>query len=290
MYFRTLDTIWTELQKAIAWFESIGISTHDTRIQAIGHYLFQQINFPDPGADIPTADHYSVINDASSFSLMATEFAKLPPHLLPKKALRDAIYGPLVPSQEDSKSNDSRNKFFELELAANMSQCGLKLVGFDDVHFEFEGCRFFVECKRPFVDRRFEDNLGKAYGQLGKRMKASNDRSLAAIAVEKVLAIDDTVQNIDTSEAAREFTASQLEPLKDRIVAYGTTKDVRTVGVLFIVRFLMYTKTAGTLGVNYFVVSLPFHYEGLDTIEGDRLLRLTDILHQKYKSRDEGFA
>lgn len=289
MYFRTLDTIFPDLQKAIAWFESIGISTKETRIQAIGHYLFDQMHFAHPDATLPDTDHHALINDAASFSLIATEFARVPSHLLPRRALKDAIYGPLVASQEDPQRSDARNKFFELELAANLSLCGVKLVGFDDVQFEFEGCRYFVECKRPFVDRRFEDNLGKAYEQLGKRLKANNDRGLVAIAVEKVLAIDDSVQAINTAEAAKEFTKSQLDTLVPRIIAYGTTKHVDTVGVLFITRFLTHTKTQGTRGAHYLLTSLPFRYEGRATTEGDRLVRLTEVFREKYKSKDEGF-
>ena len=123
---QTLDEIIDDLGKAIAWFQSIGLPTHETRLQAIHHYLFDQINFPDPDARLPEYDHYSVINDAAAFALIATECSKLPSNLLPRRTLRDALYGPLPPSNEDAQSSDSRNKFFELELAAHLSLAGSK--------------------------------------------------------------------------------------------------------------------------------------------------------------------
>jgi fido (protein-threonine AMPylation protein) len=57
MEFRTLNAILDDLGKAIAWFESIGLSTKETRLQAIHHYLFEQIHFPDPDATLPEYDH-----------------------------------------------------------------------------------------------------------------------------------------------------------------------------------------------------------------------------------------
>src|SRR5690242_8692590 len=117
-------------------------------------------------------------------------------------------------------------------------------------------------------------------GQLGQGIRATRKAIESkqwsrpcTIAVEKVLAINDSVQAIDTSEAAKEFTKSQLDSLVPRIIGYGTTKHVDTVGVLFITRFLAHTRTAGTRGAHYFLTSLPFHYDGRTTTEGDRLVR-----------------
>jgi len=290
MQFRQLDCILDDLTKAVAWFESVGIPTKETRLQAIHHYLFDQLQFPAPGATMPDYDHHMVISDAAAFFLIATEYSRLPSTLLPRRTMKEAIYGPLPPSNEDAQSSDSRNKFFELELAAHLSMSGVKLVGFDDVQFQFEDHRYIVECKRPFIDRRFEDNLGKAYDQLASRLKAPNDRGLAAIAVEKVLDIDGSIHRIDSTPDALAFTKSQLDKLTGQIIAYGTTKDMRIVGVLFITRFLMRTRTAGTYAMNYLLSSLPFHYGDTDPVpEISRLDRLIGTLQQKFQSMDTGF-
>lgn len=166
----------------------------------------------------------------------------------------------------------------------------MKIVGFDDVQIEFDGCRYFIECKRPFFDRRFEDNLGKAYDQLAKSLNRPNDRALAAIALEKVIAVDDSIQDLDSSPAALAFAKSTIDELRPRIIGSGTTKDIRTVGILFITRFLMHTKTAGTLAMNYLLGTVPLGYGGSDsTAEGSRLLRLTAKVHDNFQSMDTGF-
>jgi hypothetical protein len=290
MIFRPLNEIVDDLPKAMAWFESIGISTKETRLQAIHSYLFSQMHFPYPAGVISEADHHSVINDAAGFGLIAQEFAKLPLSGLPKRALRESLYGPLCSSSEDTQSNDSRNKFFELELAVHFAMAGVKIVGFDDVQVEFEGSRYIIECKRPFLDHNFETNLSKAYAQLEKRLKHSTDRGLAAFALEKMLVIDDTIQGIDSTSGARAFAESIGDQLRPRIIANGTTSDLRIVGLLFIFRFLMRTKTAGTNAANYQVAAMPFNYQGRDPIsERSRLLRLIDTLQEKFQAMDTGF-
>jgi hypothetical protein len=276
MYFRSGEQIFQELQGAIAWFESIGISTQETRIQAIGHYLFDQITGLNPGTTVPEPDHSAIISDASGFALIAKEFSRIPSNLLPRRTLSESLRGQLCPSNEDTQSSDARNKFFELELAAHLSVTGVKLVGFDDVQMEFEGYRYVIECKRPFLDDTFEGNLGKAYSQLGKRLKGPMDRGIAAIAIEKVLTLDDKVHQLDSSVEANDFAKAHCETLKQRIVAYGTTPDVRIVGVLFVSRFLMHLQERSMNAVNYLIGTLPFHYGDLDPLpEESRLLRFT---------------
>jgi hypothetical protein len=290
--FRTLDAIIEDLSKAISWFEDIEISTKETRLQAIHSYLLELHHFPDPdpGAIMPDTDTYSVVNDAAAFGLIASEMSKLPPHLIPRKTLKDILKGPLPPSDEDLQNSDSRNKFVELELAAHLSQAGFSVIGFDDVQFEFDDCRYLVECKRPSHDRKFEDNLGKAYRQLAERFERPNDRGLVAIAVEKMFKIDSRIQNVDNSAAALSLTIALNEQLVERTVKYGTTTDVRIVGILFITRFLMRTKTPGTFAMNYLLGLVPFNYTGLErTSESARVLRLIAAVQEKFRARDTGF-
>ncbi len=289
MYFRSNNEIFDDLTKAIAWFQHIGVATEGTRLQAIHHYLFDLLNFPaDPEAAIPDIDHYSIISDASGFAMIANEFTKLPSNVLPRRALKEALYGPLCPSNEDTQSSDARNKFFELELAAQFATAGLAITGFDDVKIEFEQHRYIIECKRPFVGHRFETNLNKAYAQMQKRLRHRNDRAFVAIAIEKMFALDGSVHEIDSAAQARAFMESQIDLLQPRLIANGTTPDARIVGAVFISRFFMQTKTEGLKANNYLVGALPFRYAGLDTEEPSRLIRLTETLQQKFRAMDTG--
>lgn len=279
MYMRSYQQAFHELQDAIAWFESIGISTHETRLQAIGHYVFDQLMGLNPGTTVPEPDHSAIIGDANGFALIAKGFSKIPSSLLPRTALKQSLYGPLCPSNEDSKSSDARNKFFELELAAHLAVSGLNLVGFDDVQMEFEGQRYVIECKRPFLDDTFESNLGKAYAQLVRRLKGPLDRGVVAIAIEKVVSLDDRVHKLDPAVAAKDLAEAHCEVLTRRIIAFGSTPDPRIVGVLFVPRFL-HRQESGVNTLNFFVVTLPFRHREMDG-EESRLLRFTALLSRE---------
>src|SRR5207244_3317178 len=119
---------------------------------------------------------------------------------------------------------------------------------------------YIIECKRPFVDHRFEENLNKAYRQLQKRLKHANDRAFVAIAIEKMFTLDGSVHGIDSAAQARTFMESQIDLLQPQLIANGTTPDVRIVGAVFISRFFMHTKTEGLKANNYLFGAMPFRY------------------------------
>ena len=157
MQFQSLGQIIVDVIDARTQLRKIGISTTGTRLEKIQDYLDELLNPTTPGVN-PLAvnaneeDTYYALSDGASFGRIAAELTNLPSHLLPRRTLRDILKGPLVPSQEKSGPTATpRNKFVELELAAHCSSAGCKLLGFDDLTFEFEGCRYAIECKRPAV-------------------------------------------------------------------------------------------------------------------------------------------
>jgi|ERR1700722_2129092 len=140
MHFRALGQIYVDALRARDWFESTSISTAHTRLESIIACIDGLLNPPTkarkepivPGAT--SEDTYYALSDGAGFGLIATEMSKLPSDLLPRRALEDILKGPLAASKEEPSSSDPRNKFVELELAANLSSAGLQLLGFDDVN------------------------------------------------------------------------------------------------------------------------------------------------------------
>jgi hypothetical protein len=60
---------------------------------------------------------------------------------------------PLLPNDEDSNSNESRNRLFELNLASKLVRANLNpSLGEPDLSYEVDGKRFFIACKRPFFE------------------------------------------------------------------------------------------------------------------------------------------
>jgi len=70
---------------------------------------------------IVTEKDYYALSVGATFGLIARELSKLKPHILQKSTIKEILNWPLVPKDENINNSDGRNKFVELELAANLS-------------------------------------------------------------------------------------------------------------------------------------------------------------------------
>ncbi len=78
--------------------------------------------------------------------------------------LRDALRGPVLPSDEDPNSNHARNTLFELTLAARLKRAGFNPVLGDrpDVACEIDGRVVGFECKRVFSEKKLAERIAQA--------------------------------------------------------------------------------------------------------------------------------
>jgi hypothetical protein len=251
----SIGEIIAHIVRARDWFEGIAISTAGTRLECIldrAHKILNTITAQPLGIGHTEEDNYYALTDGIGFGRIAIRMSKLPSHLLPRRTLQDILKGPLAVSDEDAQSNDPRNKFVELELAANLPYAGFKLVGFDDLKFEFEGYRYVIECKRPFCDGNLNDNIEKAYRQLQRKLNNSSDRGIVAVAVEKVFGLDRPIDDLESASDASRFAYSIAQQFMRKVRGYESTWiDHRVVGVVAIIRFILKTKTPDLVGANY---------------------------------------
>jgi hypothetical protein len=237
MQVRSIGQIIVDIKRAREWYEKISILTAGARLEKIDNYAHRILNpvtpgFQPLGIDTTVEDAYYALSDGSGFGLIAAEMSKLPSNLLPRGTLRDILKGPIAVSDEETSTSDSRNKFVELELAANFSSAGFKLVGFDDLKFEFDGCRYIVECKRPYSMGTLDQLIEKAYEQLQKRLVNTTDRGIVAIAGEKVLGLDCKIYDLGSTVSANEFAKSKALELSQRVIKYRKMwPDPRIVGI-----------------------------------------------------------
>ena len=240
MQFRSLGQIIVDVVDARTWLGEIGISTTGTRLEKIQDYLDELLN-PTTASVNPLAVNaegtYYALSDGASFGRIAVEMRKLPSHLLPRRTLQDILKGPLVPSQEKPGFTATpRNKFVELELAAHCSFAGCRLLGFDDLTFKFEGCRYVIECKRPWHKETLGNNIEKAYQQLRSKLDGPNCRGIVAVAVEKVFGLDNRLQKVDSDASAFALAHSIGEQFRNGLANYyHRWLDTRVVGVLAII-------------------------------------------------------
>lgn len=281
MEFRHLGQIIVGVLEAKKWFQGIGVPTAGTRLDELDAYLHELLNPTDSShnpfsADPDGPEAYHALADALGFSRIARRLSALPSHLLPRRALKDALVGPFRLSDEtDSCGLDARNKFVELELAAFCLEAGLGVIGFDDVRFTFEGCTFGVECKRPRHPGTFNSNLSKAYQQLGPRLH-EYDRGIVAMAVDRAFGLDSQFQSVDSEDDLRRIGASAAQRFGALVVPMCRQwLDPRIVAVAAIVRFLARppgsTVTAYSYQVALIKIASENEGQAVDSARLDRL-------------------
>jgi hypothetical protein len=279
MHFRSLGQIYVDTLKARDWFEATGIPTSNTRLENIVVHIEGLLNPTTTGTEaigsgVESEDTYYALSDGAGFGQIATEMSKLPPDLLP-----------LAISKEEPASSDPRNKFVELELAANLSSAGLQLLAFDDVKFRFEGHSYLVECKRPSQSNRLEYNVEKAYTQLRAKLNHSSDRGMVAVALEKVFELDSRIQPAALAISPTEFSKSVAEQFRSRISKYQTRwVDPRVVGVLAIIRFLYTARDPDIVGSSYILALIKF--TSSQPADDARLDRLIEVLRGRFQNSE----
>ena len=288
MQFQSLRQIMVAVIDARNRLQGIGITTTGTRLERILDVL---LTLEDPeasplGMDATEEDTYYALSDGASFGRIAAELTNLPSHLLPRRTLRDILKGPLVPSQEKSGPTATpRNKFVELELAAHCSSAGCKLLGFDDLTFEFEGCRYVIECKRPWHKGTLDNNIETAYKQLRSKLAGpdcQDCQGIVAVAVEKVFGLDNGFQQVDSEASASALAHSIGKQFRNELKKpYHRWLDARVVGVLAIIRFLWKNTTPDTKVASYILCLVKFATPQVaQTVESARLDRWSEAIQR----------
>lgn len=284
--YNNLGQIIASLHGALKWWKKIDIQTGGTRLDEIQKYLDELLNPTTPEAnsfsrDPLGVDAYSVLNDAAGFGRIAKGLSSVSTNLLPRGALRDVLRGSLAASKEsEDVTTDPRNKFVELELAANCSAAGFNIIGFDDLKFEFEGQKYFVECKRPSCSKTLDQNIDKAYIQLKARIGDSSARGLVAVAVEKVFDLDQTFHEVDSHADTSRLGLSIGKEFVARVSKFRNLwLDTRVVGVVGIIRFLAKVRRPECISYSYQVciAKLASEHEGQQA-ESERLDRMAVAL------------
>lgn len=267
------DQILRSVQSARAWLDHIGVATAGTRIalieQTLASFLadLQSLSVADLTARWDWAsrrDAYYALNDGAAFGRIHEQLSHLRSDQLPRRELKRALEGPLVPSSEIPGTTEARNIFTELDLASTLMRSGIQVTGFDDVRFHFDGIDYVTQCKRPFSAKSVATNVKGAWQQIDARApRGSYLRGIIALSVDKVLGLDQQrptavqdQQELDTlvSSMAADFVGDHRPALED-------IGDDRVVGILLLFRFLCHTlppvNTISTVHYEVFVQTTP---------------------------------
>ncbi len=168
---------------------------------------------------------------------------------LPQKKLMDklkeSVKGPFLQKNENPliSNVNSRNALFELELAAKISNSGIKLFDLDDIQFEYDSYNFHVECKRLISKDKVEENIEKAYKQLQVKLNDKNDRGIIALSLDKLPKIDNKVFPTDNTERIYEkfnligdIFRNQYQKVWSRFI------DIRIISIFLFIKFISIQK------------------------------------------------
>jgi hypothetical protein len=175
---RNIRTQGTRIENLFSNLELISNAHSSKRIEIINHLSEEEYKF-------------TFLESYSLFSIY-DQFHNYPINFISNKKLKEIIAGPYLPADEESGSKDvnARNILFELELAAFIHRYGIKIIGFDDLVFEFEAKKLFVECKRIISDKGLKSNLEKAISQLEYKVNEKDNYGLIALSMDKLSKLD----------------------------------------------------------------------------------------------------
>lgn len=155
------------------------------------------------------------------------------------RKLRQVLNGPLLPSDEDPNSSQSRNILFELSLAAKLHRAGLAPVLADtpDIACQVLGKWLYFECKRPFSSAGLVPLVKKAVRQLARDTEGHvGARGVVAVSFSKIMNAGDRLFVFSGEAQGRDglrvaLEAAAQEPMRALQRELRGKKHI--VGVLF---------------------------------------------------------
>lgn len=215
---QSFETIRDSLDAALEFCRSLGLSPDASRFTeyrnrldhlirvarlhrhgiAVGQSVEEELR--DRGLDYIVA-----ITESTEFGDVLPFLQKCEPEVVRPK-LQAVLSGPILPTDEDTASNLSRNVLFELNLAARLERAGFEPVlgEHPDVACEVKGKRLYFACKRPFAGDRVPRLINRARKQLAADIGGHPGvRGVVAVSLSKVLNVGDRLFVFSTEAEGR---------------------------------------------------------------------------------------
>lgn len=233
--------------EACEWLRSKGIAVDRTRAGKYERLLRDLADYYSRGAidDLielhGTQTLFNAIAQASEFIDIHSGLGNVvSPHIQEK--LHDFTSGAVMLQDETPKLNQARNIGFELLIAAASASCGLQidLAPPADLIWIVEATRFFVECKRPFTERKLANRIREGLRQLKRRYDAAPQpaeaRGVLAVSVSRVFNDGTRILEVANEASVDSEMTRIFDSLINRYQSYWLTTDARTVAVLLELR------------------------------------------------------
>ena len=196
----TYRDVANDLDRAVAWLESLGFPVAPTRVGDYHRHLNGIADALDNGtleSLLQKEGTQDLINSLFECTELRQIYQLLEPIADPELAARlgSFIKGPTAYRDErsSSSSNRARNIGFELSLGAQLLNSGISVEFHPDgdLRFHHDGYEVFIECKRPQVEHQVNSRVKDALRQLETRYRKAADpakaRGLVAVSATKII-------------------------------------------------------------------------------------------------------
>jgi len=244
--FDEIEFLLGELKECIEWFTNLNIKQHeDSRLLWIVRYL-EEILKSRKEKNARILDKYDPYElfyayyEAISFLKIKRAFYNFRSDQLRRHDLKEILRGPFKPIDEESGSGNvnTRNKLFELELAAiiqNGKNELVKVVGFDDIRLKVNSKIVFIECKRLVSLRKEQvfENIIRAAKQLGEKITDKKSAGIVGLAIEKILSFDRIFEFSNQDEALQFLNTKVSEWISENgNEIWRIITDRRIIGII----------------------------------------------------------
>jgi hypothetical protein len=197
----TYSALLRSLEGFDAWLRSLGVTPRsDDRI----HEAFKIVRLADEASrrgnetgiytDIRPEHWFPLIEALEASEIFRTFEKDSSPAL--SSALKRALSGPMLPTDESPKNSDGRNVWYELALAAEWKRRGAMVsIGEPDLQLVRDNMTFLVACKRPAKQESIHANIRDAIAQLEENLDKAPEGTygVAAISLTRILNPGDKV-------------------------------------------------------------------------------------------------
>ena len=234
-----------EFEQGLDWLDSLSIPALRGRLGAYLRALRSLSSSPDAVPASPAL--YNTLFEAMEWLTIYQAFGGTDDGALVER-LRAFVKGPesAVDEKPSGASSRPRDFAFELYLAARLKARRFDVEFGDeaDIHFDYRGHRFWVECKRPKTAKKVQLRTSKALAQLQRRFTTDSDRGLVALSATKIANPSADGLRVPSTAAADAILHGVVQSFVGTHAEHWLRpdRDQRIVGALVEYRQLMYVE------------------------------------------------
>jgi len=200
------EKIYTRYSDAIDWMRGLGVKLDSGRTahyeRVVRYWKTAYQTAPPNEANEAFVDFVSSLFEVQDLIDIYYAFKDVPAEQLSGivEKLKKAVNGPIIASEETSKSTTARNYLFEAVVAARLHQPDKNMLTIlnpiSDTGVKFNNRKIWVECKRVTNTNKIEANTRKASRQLERVLKkqiGAGHRGIVALDVSKTFHSGDQI-------------------------------------------------------------------------------------------------